>query len=103
MKFEQPSRIISNGTYVGTWVALVVLLAATIIIAEANALGKYSIIASIVIASVMAALVFAFFMHLKYESRFLKGMLFLAILAITAIIALTFTDVWYRYGILGSG
>ncbi len=35
-------------------------------------------------------------MHLKYEGRFLKGMLTLAVSALTLLIGLTFVDVWYR-------
>ena len=43
-----------------------------------------------------AGLVLAFFMHLKYEGRFLKGMLTVALFALTVLIGLTFVDVWYR-------
>ena len=43
-----------------------------------------------------AGLVLAFFMHLKYEGRFLKGLLLLTLAALALFIGLTFVDVWYR-------
>ena len=49
-----------------------------------------------IIASAKAGLVLAFFMHLKYEGRFLKAMLTLTVSALTLLIGLTFVDVWYR-------
>jgi hypothetical protein len=35
-------------------------------------------------------------MHLKYEGRFLKGILAITLFALTVLIGLTFVDVWYR-------
>jgi cytochrome c oxidase subunit 4 len=54
------------------------------------------VVINLFIATLKAGLVLAFFMHLKYEGRFLKGMLLLTLAALTCIIALTFSDVWYR-------
>jgi hypothetical protein len=42
------------------------------------------------------AIVLTYFMHLKHEGRFLKIMLLVAVATLTAFIALTFVDVWYR-------
>jgi hypothetical protein len=36
-------------------------------------------------------------MHLKQEPWILKIMLFLALLALTLIVLLTFSDTWFRY------
>ncbi len=82
-------------TYVYVWIVLLLLLIATILVAKLN-ITSFSVVINLVIATMKAGLVLAFFMHLKYEGRFLKGMLFLAIIALTCIIALTFSDVWYR-------
>ena len=49
-----------------------------------------------IIASLKAGLVLAFFMHLKYEGRFLKAILTVTLFALTLLIGLTFADVWYR-------
>jgi cytochrome c oxidase subunit 4 len=86
----------SYALYTYIWLALVVLLAATVAIAKLHLLATYSVLAPLVIASLKAGLVLAFFMHLRYEGKFLKIMLLVAVAVLTAFIALTFTDVWYR-------
>ena len=78
----------------GTYTAI--LLAATIAISELQLLARFSVLGSLVIASIKAGLVLAFFMHLKYEGRFLKGILMITLSALTLLIGLTFVDVWYR-------
>jgi cytochrome c oxidase subunit 4 len=83
-------------TYLVVWLALLVLLAATITIARMHLLVKYSVLAPLIIASIKAGLVLAFFMHLRHEGKFLKIMLLVAVATLTVFIALTFTDVWYR-------
>ncbi len=92
------THVVAYRTYLIVWIALMVLLGATIAVAKGQLLAQYSVLGSLFIASVKAGLVLTFFMHLKYEPPFLKIMLFLALLALTLIIGLTFTDVWYRYG-----
>lgn len=94
---DQEAPITSYRAYAYVWAALLLLLAATIAIAKGRLLAGYSVLGSLFIASVKAALVLVFFMHLRYEPAFLKAMLVLAVLALTVIIGLTFTDVWYRY------
>lgn len=93
---ESPVHIVSFKTYAYVWLALLVLLAATIAIAKGQLLSRYSVVASLLIASVKAMLVLAFFMHLKYEGRFLRGTLLIVIATLTITISLTFIDVWYR-------
>ena len=73
-----------------------VLLAATLAVARLQLLARFSVLASLLIATAKAGLVLAFFMHLRYEGRFLKGLLVLTLLPLTVFIGLTFTDVWYR-------
>jgi len=82
-------------TYVYVWVALLILLGLTIVAAKIY-FSKYSVLINLLIASVKAALVLVFFMHLKYEGRFLKGLVLLTLAVLTAIIGLTFSDVWFR-------
>ena len=96
---EDPSaetRIIATRTYALVWLVLLVLLAATLAVSRLQLLARYSVLASLLIATVKAGLVLAFFMHLKYEGRFLKGMLLLTLSALTLFIGMTFVDVWYR-------
>jgi len=67
----------------GTFAALVVLTVATVVTSRLD-LGPMNIVVALAIASLKAALVAAFFMHLKYEHRFqtviFVGALFFAVL-----------------------
>ena len=92
---EKSVHIVEYKTYVYVWIALLLLLAATIAVAKVE-FSKYSVLVNLLIASIKAGLVLFFFMHLKYERRLLKGMLFMVISTLTAVIALFFADVLYR-------
>ena len=92
---EESAHIVAYKTYVYVWVALLLLLAATIAAAKIE-FSKYRVLVNLLIASVKAILVLMFFMHLKYEGYFLKSLVVLTLAALTAIIALTFSDVWFR-------
>ncbi len=83
-------------TYVTVWFLLLLLLAATIAVSRLHLFAQFSVLGSLVIASVKAGLVLAFFMHLKDEDRFLKIMLTLAVGALTLLIGLLFADIWLR-------
>jgi len=83
-------------TYVVVWVMLLALLGLTITVVRLNLFENYSVLASLIIASLKSLLVLFYFMHLKYEGRLVKGMLALAVGTLTLIIILTFSDVWYR-------
>jgi cytochrome c oxidase subunit 4 len=89
-------HVVPTGTYTAAWLALLVLLAATIAVAKLRLLAQFSVLGSLAIASLKAGLVLAFFMHLKDEGGFIKGMLGLVLLALTVLIGMTFADVWYR-------
>lgn len=95
-KDHAQTPLVSYATYTLVWLALLVLLGATITIAQAHLLAKYSVLAPLAIASAKAGLVLTYFMHLKYEGRFLKTMLIVAVSTLTVFIAFTFVDVWYR-------
>jgi cytochrome c oxidase subunit 4 len=92
---DMQTHIVGYTTYIYVWGILLVLLGITIAVAKIY-FSRYSVLINLLIASIKAGLVLMFFMHLKYEGRFLKGLVTLAILALTLIIALTFSDVWYR-------
>ena len=92
---EKSVRIVGYGTYVYVWIALLLLLAATIAVAKVE-FSKYSVFVNLLIASIKAGLVLFFFMHLKYERWLLKALLFMVIATLTAVIALFFADVMFR-------
>jgi cytochrome c oxidase subunit 4 len=89
------THIIRYRTYFYVWCSLMILLAMTIAVAKLY-FSKYSVLINLLIASMKAFLVLLFFMHLKYEGWFLKGLVLITILSLTLIIALTFSDVWFR-------
>jgi cytochrome c oxidase subunit 4 len=89
-------HLVSNRMYAGVWLMLLILLAATIAVAKLNLLARFSVLGALAIASLKAGLILAFFMHLKYEGRFLKVMLVVTVATLTMFIGLTFVDVWYR-------
>jgi cytochrome c oxidase subunit 4 len=82
-------------TYVIVWIALLVLTAITVTIAELH-LGRFSTMTALVIATAKASLVLAFFMHLRDEKRVFKVMFFVPVLTLGVILVLTFIDIWYR-------
>jgi cytochrome c oxidase subunit 4 len=60
--------IVSKGTYVVVWLALLVLLAATVAVSYVH-LGILNIIATIGIASIKALIIMMYFMHVRYSPR----------------------------------
>ncbi len=92
---ESKGRAVATKTFLFVWIALLCLTALTIKAAQMQ-MGEWSMVANIVIASTKASLVLWFFMHLKYEKRLFKLLLFVPIMTISIIIVLTFFDIWYR-------
>ena len=82
-------------TYIVTWIALVILAAASIIVTTLDT-GVSGIVAALIIASVKAALILYFFMHLKYEGWFFKLAFLLPITVLALSIGFTFLDILYR-------
>jgi cytochrome c oxidase subunit 4 len=95
MEEKQKAHIVGTNTFVLIWLALLILTALTIGAAELQ-MGKWSMLANLLIASTKAGLVLWFFMHLKYEHRLFKLLLLVPIGTITIIIGLTFLDIWFR-------
>lgn len=81
--------------YVLTWIALLLLTAATVTVAGLH-LGKLSVLTAIAIAGVKTVVVLSFFMHLKYERRLLKFLVYMIIGGLAGLIGLTYTDYLFR-------
>ncbi len=86
---------ITYGTYLMVWFSLLVLTAATIIAAGLQ-FGQWSVLAAIAIATVKGTLVLLYFMHLKYEPAMFKVASIVALLTLTIIMVVTFTDFSFR-------
>lgn len=92
---EQHHHIVSYIKLTGIWLALLTLTALTVGITRFD-LGGYRVVAALTIASAKAGLVIAMFMHMKYEGRLLRWLLFLTLLTLAIFIGITFLDVLYR-------
>jgi cytochrome c oxidase subunit 4 len=92
---ETKTHHVATKTYIFVWVALLCLTGLTIKAAQMR-MGEWSMVANILIASTKASLVLWFFMHLKYEKRLFKLLIFVPLITISVIIGMTFFDIWYR-------
>ena len=77
---------------------LVILLTLTFITVAITGihLGPLTVAVALIIASVKVALVLIYFMHLKYESRFLQLMVSGVFLLFALVIVITFIDYLLR-------
>ena len=92
---HEGGHVLGYGFLTGVWVALLVLTGITIAVAQVN-LGFLNVVAAMAVASTKALVVILFFMHLKYENKAIKGMVFLAFLILAICIGFTFFDLAYR-------
>lgn len=88
-------HIIGYGKLAAVWLALLALTGLTVGVSRLQ-IGIGHVWGSLAIASAKAGLVIAFFMHMRYEGRLLRWLLFVALLTLAIFIGLTFFDVLYR-------
>jgi cytochrome c oxidase subunit 4 len=95
MSNDTSHHIIRYRTLSLVWLALLVLTGLTVGITRLD-LGGYKVLGALTIACLKSGLVIAFFMHLKYEGRLLRWLLFLALVTLAIFIGFTFFDLLYR-------
>ena len=88
-------HIVSYKNLVMVWLALLSLTGLTVWVAH-HSVGIGHVWGSLAIACIKSGLVIAFFMHMKYEGRLLRWLLFLALTTLAIFIGFTFFDVLYR-------
>jgi cytochrome c oxidase subunit 4 len=88
-------HVVSYGKLASVWLALLFLTALTVGVTRLN-LGGYKVLGALAIACLKSGLVIAFFMHMKYEGRLLRWLLFVALVTLAIFIGFTFFDVLYR-------
>ena len=86
------TRHVSLATYLIVFAALMILLVVTALVAFYVHAGDLNLIIALVIATIKAALVVLFFMHVKYASRLTKIFVASAFLWLAIMFALTFGD-----------
>jgi cytochrome c oxidase subunit 4 len=95
MTTDTSEHILSYGKLAAVYLALLALTVATILITRVD-LGAGKVWAALAIACIKSGLVIAFFMHMKYEARIFRIILFVALVTLATFIGFTFFDVLYR-------
>jgi cytochrome c oxidase subunit IV len=88
-------HIIGYGKLAVVWIGLLCLTGLTVWVSRLS-LGIGHVWGSLAIAAAKAGLVIAYFMHMRYEGRLLRWLLFLALVTLAIFIGFTFFDVLYR-------
>ena len=92
---EEQGHIIPYRTLIKVWLLLLFLTAVLVFVSTVFH-DLLSVPALLTITPLKAGLVFFYFMHLKYEKPFFKGLVFLALGVLIIFIGLTFSDLSYR-------
>ncbi|HEY8514002.1 MAG TPA: cytochrome C oxidase subunit IV family protein [Candidatus Binatia bacterium] len=86
---------VSVRTYVMVFLALMGLTVVTVLVAHVD-LGDGNIVVALAVAITKAALVVAYFMHLRYGQNMSRAALFAGIVAVFILIAISLDDVMTR-------
>ncbi|MSM39627.1 MAG: cytochrome-c oxidase [Geobacter sp.] len=92
---SEQHHIISYRKLIAVWAGLLFLTALTVWAAR-HQVGIGHVWVSLAIAAAKGGLVIAVFMHMRYEGRLLRWLLFVALSVLAIFIGLTFFDVLYR-------
>lgn len=76
---------------------LLFLTAVTVAVSRVD-LGFMNVAVALALATTKSLLVITFFMHMKYENRFFKMIVFMCFLLLAIFIGMTFFDIAYRHG-----
>jgi len=82
------------GTFVAVWAVLVLLTALLVLVSHSG--QDAAIWGLMLITPLKAALVFYFFMHLRYEGLLLKTVIGVGLVTLIIFFALLFSDVAFR-------
>lgn len=89
------THIVPYKTYVVILLALLSFTALSILITSYD-LGPLAVSAALLFASLKTTLVLLYFMHLKFESKFIGIMVAIVLLVFFIVIVITFLDYSYR-------
>ncbi|VEN73547.1 Cytochrome c oxidase subunit 4 [Candidatus Desulfarcum epimagneticum] len=92
---EETDKTMTYPKLLGVLAALLGLTAVTVLASRID-LGNLNVVLALSIASAKAAFVTLFFMHLKYESRFLKLAFIMTLVFLSIMIGFIFWDVAFR-------
>ena len=89
------AHVTPYGTYLKVW-GLLVLLTGLLVFAGRGFHETLAVPGLLTITPVKASLVFYFFMHLRHERPYLRGMVFVALGTLMIFLTLLFADVAFR-------
>ena len=92
---DNTPHIIGYGRLTAVWLGLLFFTALTVWVSRQK-MEVGHVWGSLAISVVKSGLVIAFFMHMRYEGRLLRWLLFVALLVLAIFIGFTFFDVLYR-------
>lgn len=92
---EAHGHVVPYGTFIRVWLVLLFLTALLVFVSRWQH-EALSVPAMLTVTPLKAGLVFYYFMHLKYESTLLKGMLSVALAALVIFIGFLFWDISFR-------
>lgn len=89
------AHIVPHATFVRVWLAL---LGLTLVLTFVSKVfhEALAVIAMLTITPLKAALVFYYFMHLKFEGPLLKAMLLVALVTLVVFVGMLFLDISFR-------
>lgn len=82
------------GIFIVVWAVLLVLTG--LLVTMSHVSQRYAVLGLLTITPLKAALVFYYFMHLKYEGPLLKAVVFVTLGTLLIFFALLFSDVAFR-------
>ena len=92
---NEKQHIVPYRIYVYILAALITFTFMSIGIIHIN-LGVYSVLGAMIFAILKSFLVLTFFMHLKFDTPFLRFSVFAVFLLILVVVFITFLDYFYR-------
>lgn len=92
---NQKTHVIPYRVYVYILIALVSFTFMSIGITSIN-LGAYSVLGALIFAMLKSYLVLTYFMHLKFDTLFLRLSVLSIFLLLLVVITITFLDYFYR-------
>ncbi|HSM48238.1 MAG TPA: cytochrome C oxidase subunit IV family protein [Draconibacterium sp.] len=92
---EEKHHIVPYRVYVFVLLALLVLTFASIGIISIE-LGEFTVAAALLFACIKTYLVLTYFMHLKYDKKYIVAMVIFVFAIFFVVIVITFLDYLYR-------
>ena len=92
---NEKHHITSYTSHAFVLIALLILTFITVFVSEIN-FGAFSVGVALIVASVKAAIVLTYFMHLKFETQFTRWMVICVFIVFALVVVITFIDYLFR-------